>query len=183
MFHRFRSVFSEDINLSVESATLPLKKPRDYRAIIWGGLAAGILDITAACVNAAIRAGRSPLWVFQSVASGLLGADSYKGGVRTAALGLLIHFFIAFVACTVYFMASRKLDILRNRPVICGLLYGVMVYLFMYGIVLRLTFHRNFLTPAGAVITAVLIHMFCVGLPVSLAIYRFSKPSSWIKST
>jgi len=164
--------------LSVDSTALPVKQSNDYLAIVWGGLAAGILDITAACVNAGIRAGLSPLRVFQSVASGLLGADSYKGGVRTAALGLLIHFFIAFVACTVYFIASRKLDILRNRPIICGLLYGVMVYLFMYGIVLRLTFHRNFLTPASAVITAVLIHMFCVGLPISLAIYRFSKPSS-----
>ena len=164
--------------MSVDSTALPVKQSNDYRAIVWGGLAAGTLDITAACVNAGIRAGLSPLRVFQSVASGLLGADSYKGGVRSAALGLLIHFFIAFVACTVYFIASRKLDILRNRPIICGLLYGVMVYLFMYGIVLRLTFHRNFLTPASAVITAVLIHMFCVGLPISLAIYRFSKPSS-----
>src|SRR5262249_52323491 len=95
----------------------------------------------------------------------------------TAALGLLTHFFIAFVACTVYFIASRKLDILRNRPIICGLVFGVMVYLFMYGIVLRLTFHRNFLTPASSVITAELIHMFCVGLPFSFAVYRFSKPS------
>jgi len=164
--------------LSVDSTTLPVKQSNDYLAIVWGGLAAGILDITAACVNAGIRAGLSPLRVFQSVASGLLGADSYKGGVRSAALGLLIHFFIAVIACTVYFIASRKLDILRNRPIICGLLYGVIVYLFMYGIVLRLTFHRNFLTPASAVITAVLIHMFCVGLPISLAIYRFSKPSS-----
>lgn len=163
--------------MSVESATLPLKTSRDYLAIIWGGLGAGILDITAASINGAFH-GRSPLWVFQSVASGLLGADSYKGGYGTAALGGVIHFFIAFVACTVYFIASRKLEFLRKQPIICGLLYGIVVYLFMYGVVLRLTFHRNFLAPASAVVIALLIHMFCVGLPIALAVYCFSKPST-----
>ena len=163
--------------MSVESTALPLRQSRDYRAIIWGGLAAGILDITAACINGAFY-GRTPLWVFQSVASGLLGTNSYKGGYGSAALGLLIHFFIAFTACTVFFIASRKLEFLRKQPIIFGFLYGVVVYLFMYGVVLRLTFHRNFLTPASAVVIAVLIHMFCVGLPISLAVYRFSKPAT-----
>jgi hypothetical protein len=163
--------------MSVESTALPLRPSRDYLAIIWGGLAAGILDITAACVNGALH-GRSPIFIFQSVASGLLGANSYQGGLLSAALGGVIHFFIAFTACTVYFIASRQLGFLRRQPIICGLLYGVLVYLFMYGLVLRLTFHRNFLTPASAVITAVLIHMFCVGLPISFAISLFSKPST-----
>ena len=163
--------------MSVESTALPLNRWNDYRAIVWGGLIAGAMDITAAFINSAVY-GRSPVWVLQSVASGILGPNSYKGGFASAFLGLLIHFFIAFVWCSLYFFASRRLNFLRTQPIISGLMYGVVVYLFMYGLVMRLTFHRNFLTPASGVIIAVLTHIFCVGLPISLAVWRFSKSSN-----
>ena len=163
--------------MSAESTALPLKQPRDYRAILWGGLIAGTMDITAACIDSAFS-GRSPVWVFQSVASGVLGANSYKGGLGSALFGLFIHFAIAFFWCLVYFIASQNLGFLRTQPIIFGLLYGVVVYLCMYGVVLRLTFHRNFLRPLSGVIVAILIHMFCIGLPISLAVWRFSKSSN-----
>jgi len=41
--------------------------------------------------------------------------------------------------------------------------------------VLPLTFKRSFLTPLSAMITAVLIHIFCVGLPISLVSYWLMK--------
>jgi len=164
--------------MSAESTTLPFQRSGDYRAILWGGLLAGILDITAAIVSTAIRGGRGPLVVLQSVASGLLGANSYKGGIPTAALGLVIHFFNAYVICTIFFLASQKLPFLTKQWILCGVLYGIGVYLVMYGIVLRLTFHRNFLTPFSSVVLNMLIHIFCVGLPISFAVQRFSKPKT-----
>ncbi len=163
--------------MSAESTAFSMKQPWGYRAILWGGLIAGTLDITAAFFNSGLR-GRSPIWVLQSVASGLLGPNSYKGGLRSAALGLVVHFFIAFMACVVFYILSRKLGFLLHHAVVCGLLYGVAVYLVMYGIVLRITFHRSFFNPLSAVIIAVLIHMFCVGLPISLAVRRYSKSRS-----
>ena len=163
--------------MSAEASVLPIKRSRDYRAIIWGGLIAGAMDITAACINGAFY-GRSPLWIFQSVASGLLGANSFKGGFSSAVLGGVIHFFIAFVWCSVFFIASRSLGLLTRRPIIFGVIYGVVVYFFMYGLVLRLTFHRNFLIPSKALAIGVLIHIICIGLPISLVVSRFSKSSS-----
>lgn len=164
--------------MSAESTTLPLHQSRDYRAILWGGLSAGVMDIMAAIINTKIRTGRGPLWVFQSVASAILGANSYKGGIASAALGGAIHFFNAFVICTIFFLASRKLPFLIKNWIISGLLYGVGAYFVMYGIVLRLTFHRNFLTPFSSIMLGVAIHMFCVGLPISFAVQRFSKSPS-----
>lgn len=160
--------------MSAETAVAALPQPRAYRAILWGGLIAGTLDITAAFVNSGLR-GRSPMWVLQSIASGLLGPDSYKGSFRTAALGAVVHFFIAFVATIVYYSASRKLEFLVQRAVLCGLLYGVAVYLVMYLVVLPMTFHRSFVHPASAVVIAVGIHILCVGLPISLAVRRYAK--------
>ena len=159
--------------MSAASTAFPIDKSRAYRAIFWGGLTAGILDITAAFINSA-RSGRSPMWVLQSVASGLLGADSYTGGLRAAALGAALHFLIAFVACTVFYLASRKLNILVRHAIVCGLLYGVAVYLFMYLVVLPLTFHRSFFRQLSAVVTGLIIHMLCVGLPISLIVSRLS---------
>lgn len=164
--------------MSAESSTLPLHQARDYRAILWGGLGAGVLDIMAAIINTRIRTGRGPLWVFQSVASALLGTNSYTGGIASAALGGAIHFFNAFVICTIFFLASRKLPFLVKNWIVSGLLYGVGAYFVMYGIVLRLTFHRNFLTPFSSIMLGVAIHMFCVGLPISFAVHRFSKSTN-----
>ena len=149
-------------------------KSNASRAIIFGGLAAGVLDISAAFVNSGIN-GRSPMFVLQSIASGLLGSESYKGGLRSAALGAALHFSIAFVACTVYYAASRKFKVLVQRAILCGVLYGVAVYLFMYLVVLPLTFHRSFVHPLSAVATGLGIHMLCVGLPISLAVRWCSK--------
>ena len=160
--------------LSAIPADLLRNKPISGRAIVWGGLAAGVLDISAAFVNSGLN-GRSPMFVLQSIASGLLGAESYKGGFRSAALGAALHFSIAFIACTVYYVASRKFKVLVQHAILCGVLYGVAVYLFMYGVVLPLTFHRGFLGPLSAVATGLGIHMLCVGLPISLAVRWCSK--------
>jgi hypothetical protein len=161
--------------MSAESATFSLDEPKAYRPILWGGLIVGILDISAACINSALQSGRSPMWVLQSVASGLLGADSYKGGLRSAALGAAVHFTIATTVCTVYYLASRKLKFLVQHAIASGLLYGVAVYLFMYFVVIPITFHRGPSYPFRAIVTALGIHMVCVGLPAALVIRRFSK--------
>lgn len=160
---------------ATSAVAVSLKSPSPYRAILWGGLIAGSMDITAACISTGLQSGRSPQFVLQSVASGLLGPDSYKGGLRSAAIGLAIHFFIAYTWCTVYFFASRVLTILTRQAVICGLLYGIVVWLFMNGVVLPLTFHRSFFHPLKSVIIGSTILMVCIGLPISLAVRRFSK--------
>ena len=159
--------------MSAESGAFLLEARKAYRAVLRGGLIAGTLDISAAFTNSGLRR-RSPIWVLQSISGGLLGPDSYKGGLRTAALGGVVHFFIAFVACAVYFAAGRKLKFLLERATVCGLLYGVAVYLFMYLIVLPLTFHRGFVNTVSSVVIGLVTHMLCVGLPISLAVRRYA---------
>jgi uncharacterized membrane protein YagU involved in acid resistance len=161
--------------MSTDSVALSLEKPKAYRAIFWGGLIAGTLDILAAFVNSGLR-GVSPTRVLQSIASGLLGADSFKGGFATAALGLVLHFFIATTATAVYYVASRKLKVLVDQAVVCGLAYGIPVYLMMNLIVLPLSAIPFKISHAPAnVATGVLILMFCVGLPIALVVRRYSK--------
>jgi hypothetical protein len=150
-------------------------KPDGLKAILLGGLIAGILDITAASANTWLRSGRSPISTFQSVAGGLYGAETYNGGYRTAALGLAIHFFIALTAALVYYLASRKLKFMVNQAILSGVLYGIAVWLFMYLVVLPLSAWKVSTYAFSSVVTGILIHIFCVGLPIALITRRFSK--------
>ena len=146
------------------------------RAILLGGLSAGVLDITAAFINSG-RRGRSPVWVLQSVAGGWLGSSTFNGGLKTAALGLVTHFFIATTVAAVYCVASLRLPWLTRLAVISGMLYGIVVYLMMYMVVLPLSaYHFKFFNqPVTAILIGVLIHIFCVGLPIALVVRRQAK--------
>ena len=147
------------------------EETKDYRAILWGGLIAGTLDITAACIQGLLRGG-NPMRLLQSVASGLLGKAASQGGVAAAALGLVLHFIIAFGAAAVYFAASRKMRFLVRYAVVFGPLYGIAVYAFMNSVVVPLS-AAPFQIPYTWV--GLLIHIFCVGLPIGLVVRKFSK--------
>lgn len=140
--------------------------------ILIAGLLAGILDIASAVVITLYYGGK-PVRMLQTIASGAIGKRAFDGGMQTALLGLAFHFLIAFTAATVFYLASRKIGFLTEKPVIAGVLYGVAVYLFMYLVVQPLAgLHPKF----GLLTTsrAVLVHIFCVGLPISLSIKRYA---------
>ena len=164
--------------MATVSAALPSIKASASRSVLWGGVAAGVLDLAAAFVSSGWR-GRSPLSVLHSIASGWLGAAAFNGGLRTAALGLATHFLIAFAAATVYYVASRALPLLVRHAVISGLIYGAAVYAFMNLVVLRIVFSGRMIYTISAVVTGLLIHMLFVGLPIALAVRRYA-PSSKI---
>jgi hypothetical protein len=148
-------------------------KSRAFPAIAWATLIAGILDISSAFVLGYPK-GAGPTRVLQGVAAGLVGRESaIHGGLATAGLGLAIHFFIAFVVASVFYVASRKLIFLTRHPVISGLIYGVVVYGFMYWIVMPLAYpvvHPSL----SRDVTAVCVHMFLIGLPIALIVRKFS---------
>jgi hypothetical protein len=150
------------------------KGSRAFPAIGWAGLVAGILDISSAFILSYLKGG-GPIGVLQGVAAGLIGREAaINGGLATAGLGLAIHFFIAFVAASVFYAASRKLIFLARNAVISGLLYGVVVYGFMYWIVMPLAYpvvHPS----VSRDVTAVCVHMFLIGLPIALIVRRYSR--------
>ena len=144
-------------------------------AILIGGLVAGALDITAAFIQFGLS-GANPIRILQSVASGLLGRESYNGGLKAAALGLVCHFVIALGAATTYFAMSRWLPLLTTQAVVCGPLFGIAVYFFMNLVVLPLSaFPGKIRFPLRVLIPGLLVHMICVGLPIALAVRHYSK--------
>jgi len=102
-----------------------------FLAIAIGGLSAGILDLAQALF---LFGTKVPL----GIAAGLLGRQAaHGGGITIYVLGVLLHFFIALSAATVYYLASRTLKFLTEHWFICGLIYGAIVDQVMTLIVLH----------------------------------------------
>jgi Na+-driven multidrug efflux pump len=114
--------------------------------------------------------------MLQGIASGLLGQQSFEGAMATAGLGLAIHFLIAFTAAAVFYAASRKFSSLTQHAVVSGSLYGIAVYIFMYWMVVPLAF-PNARHSVSRDVTAVIVHMLLIGLPISLTVRRYSRPT------
>jgi hypothetical protein len=144
-----------------------------FRAIFPASLIVGVLDISSAFI---IWWQRGVGWLrgLQSLAAGLLGENSYQGGLVTAVLGLMIHFFIAFVVVSVFYLASRKIKFLTIHPVMSGVLYGIGVYIVMYWFVLPTVF-PTFRHRLWNELLAIGIHISLIGLPCALIVRRYSE--------
>jgi hypothetical protein len=143
------------------------------RVIFWGGLICGVLDITAAFLVYGMF-GAQPVPLLQGIAAGLLGPRAFNGALATAALGLLCHFVIAFLAATVYYGISRVMPFVLQYAIAAGATYGVIVYFFMNRVVVPLSAARKFPFSLKMMIIGVTIHIFCVGLPIAIVARRFS---------
>src|SRR4051794_14841183 len=103
---------------------------RALRTIAITGLVVGAMDITSAFIIAISR-GSTATRLLQFVASGLIGPSAFQGGAGTAALGLGLHFMIAFSLVAIFYAASRRIAFLRRQAVISGIIYGLIVFAFM----------------------------------------------------
>jgi hypothetical protein len=175
-----RAAWWEKIHLEAEPE-LPAKSYSPARAaflaIISGGSIAGVCDLTYAIVFYAAQ-GVKPIRVFQSIASGLLGMNSYEGGWATAALGIALHFAIALTAAAVYYWSSRKIELLVRSAPICGMVYGAAVYFFMRWVVIPLSAAPPFNPGWLAISTDLAVHVFLIGLPIALMVRHYSQPVS-----
>lgn len=142
------------------------------RAILVGGGIAGICDISYACGFWALR-GAAPSRVLQSVASGLLGANAFDSGAAAATLGLALHFLIALLFAAAFVLASERVEILARRAILCGAIYGFLIFGLMNLVVLPLSaFPREVSFAPAATISGLLVHTFLVGVPIALAARR-----------
>lgn len=137
-------------------------------ALALGTLAVGALDLLDAIVFFHFR-GVAAIRIPQSIAAGLLGRAAYQGGLGTAALGVLLHFFIAFSVVAVYYRISLRIPFLVRHPWRMGALYGLIVYAVMRFVVVPMSAAgAGAPPPLAVVLNGILIHVFGVGMPAAL---------------
>jgi len=150
-----------------------MNNSRALCTIVTAGLVVGVLDISSAFAiwwqrGVAIQRG------LQGIAAGLLGTKSYEGGFVTASLGFAIHFFVAFVVVSIFYLTSRKIRFLTKRPFVSGVFFGIGVYMVMYWIVLPTAFPM-FRHRLSNEVLELVIHICLIGLPTALIVRRYSE--------
>jgi hypothetical protein len=138
-------------------------------AIGVGGAIAGTLDLLQASI---LFGWDIPL----TIAAGLLGRQALQGGTRTYILGVLLHFFIAFSAASIYYAVSLRLDFMKEHPLVCGLFFGGAVEEVMSLIVLPLSaLHTRGPYELHDLVLGLAVHMVVIGLPIAYSVRRFAK--------
>lgn len=151
-----------------QHSTSPLLK-----TIGWVGLLAGSLDILAACLNAYIARGTSPVIVLKYIASGAFGKAAFTGGWEMPLLGLLFHFIIAYSFTTLFFLLYPSIKLMSKSIVITAIVYGIFIFVVMTFGVLPLTKVPKITFQLEKVIISVLILIVAIGLPLSIFARRF----------
>jgi hypothetical protein len=165
---------------STEMTADPAEGRSARRAILWGWLLCGVLDILSAIIIS-ITSGSTPIRMLQGIAGALLGPKTFEWGFATATMGLAMHFLVALTATLVFYWLSRRIPAMVEHPVVSGILYGAFWLLVMYrGVIpllaaLRPLYLDNVVKrPLPALWPLpLLVHMTCVGLPIALAVSRF----------
>jgi hypothetical protein len=135
-------------------------------------LLVGTLDISDAFIFYGLR-GMPPVRILQGIASGIYGRRALGMGNRSALIGLICHFIIAFCATTVFLLAACKLPLAR-RPWLYGALFGVALYIVMNYIVLPLSkIGLRPMPPLVPLVNGVAALVFCIGIPLALIARRY----------
>jgi len=69
----------------------------------------------------------------------VLGQASYDGGTQSAVLGAVLHVLMATAFVAIYTLVARRHPSLLARPVVLGVLYGVVLYVVMNFVVMPLS--------------------------------------------
>jgi hypothetical protein len=152
----------EPVSVAAKTASLALP-------ILVGGAIAGTLDLITAFISYGPNVPRA-------IAAGLLGRQVMQSGsVPIWILGVFLHYFIAFSAASVYCIASRKLAMLKDHFIVCGIFYGIGFFLVMNLVVLPLSaLHATGPFKLHGLIQGLLVHMFIIGLPISTSLRKLS---------
>jgi uncharacterized membrane protein YagU involved in acid resistance len=148
------------------------KSNSTLKTILWSGLIAGLLDATAGVVVYFIFKGLNPIQVLQYIASGIFGEEAFKGGITFALIGMVLHFVIAYAFAIFFFFIFPKLELIRKNTIVTGLVYGLVIWLFMNLIILPNSNIPNSPMDFVSVIEA-LWHMALVGLPIVMITSKY----------
>ena len=163
--------------MSTIASSFPTTRNSILRPIALGGLIIGTADAIIYHWLVTSALGGYPLTsVYQYIASGALGESAFAGGIATALLGVLIHFFVAFVVAGVFILSANRIPLLRRYSIVGSLLYGFGVFIVMTMIVTPLSAAPPL--PAQTtpqLIVTILDHILVVGLPLGILVRRTTK--------
>jgi len=149
-----------------------LRKERDvFTAILFGGVIAATIDIGAACVIS----GRSPGFILQVIAGGLLAKASFGGGLATMLLGAVLQEAMGLLIAAIYVLLVKSSPALLRRWIIGGLVYGVVIFFVVNYVVVPLSAWKSTPHFTSAKFAANMAAMLLFGLIVAFSSRRIAE--------
>jgi hypothetical protein len=151
--------------------------------LVRAGLLTGIIDGLFSSVLSVAFYHSTVTRLFQGVASTLLGPEAIGGGTRTAVIGVLMHFGVAFGWSAVFLLVLLRVPWIRGLLAGRGgvlkvaALYGPFIWLVMSLAVIPLLTHRPpVISPRWWI--QLFGHFPFVGIPIVASIGRgFARPA------
>lgn len=134
--------------------------------ITW--LVAGTMDGLAAIIQSLLKGSKHPENIFKYIASAVFGKEAMTGGTGMILLGILFHYLVALSFTLFFFWLYPQIPWIGNHPAISGILYGLFVWTVMNLVVVPMTKIGHHPIVLSKAVTAALILIFCIGLPISL---------------
>ena len=131
----------------------------------------GTLDILLAVILTLLR-GKDPAAMLRFVASGPF-PHATDWGAEGSILGLIVHFALMAVMVAVFVLAARAKPSLLDKPLLWGLVYGVIAYVAMNLIVVPLRFPAAWPPAALSVATQLFAHIVLVGWPTAFIARKY----------
>lgn len=153
---------------NVQMATPSLRRTNPLAYVVAGGLLAGTLDIVFATSFWGLRADVPGDRILQSVAAGVLGPVAFGGGLRTASLGLFLHYLIAICMALAWYGVAKRWPMARELPIRAGALYGLVLYVLMNLVVIPLSATRIGSLDPVWIGLSLAVHMLLIGIPIAL---------------
>jgi len=157
--------------MSASTATYRTSNGDRFRRVAAAGIITGITDGLFSSILSAAFYNSTVTRLFQGVASVLLGSDALNGGNKTAAIGVLMHFCVAFVWSGIFLLFVARWDWIRRTissrygvaKIAC--LYGPFIWMVMSCAVIPALTHRP---PAITIRWWIQFfgHILFVGLPI-----------------
>ena len=131
------------------------------------GLIIGLLDGTAACVNAYLSSGLSSDRVFRYVASGAFGAVAFTGGSHLIFWGVLFHFVIAIGWTILFYGLANRFSFLQEHFIVSGTVYGIVIWCLMNFVVVPLSATPPVPFRLKGTLIMIGIHIVVIGIPMA----------------
>jgi hypothetical protein len=116
--------------------------------LVRAGLVTGVTDGLFSSVLAAFFYGSTVGRLWQGVASVLLGPSALNGGTRTVAIGVLMHFGVAFAWSALFLLVAMSSSSIRDMLAspsgvfIVAAVYGPLIWMAMSLAIIPLVTHR-----------------------------------------
>lgn len=138
-------------------------------AFVYGGFVAGTIDIFAPALIYMV----SPFRILQSIARGVLGKAAFDMGATSAALGLLLQWFMSVLIALIFVYAATRMRALVRRWFVAGLAYGVVVFFVMNYVVMPLSMVAKAPTFTPLTFALNMLAMLLFGVIVAFFANRF----------